>query len=187
MKFLPIFVEENAELWSVCYPEDGGWDAFSLFFYQVNDFRYLTDYLNSNQSLLNHPFWRNLSVREAAYQVLDEAFELERELKCLEIKGPDCTNLSVREIFEPLDKDFYFLQSRNKDFKKAKANPALFATPLLRLYAIKLDDGTLVITGGAIKLTLGMEGDHLESTLRKMRMVRDYLNSYKIVSREGLL
>jgi hypothetical protein len=187
MKFLPIFVEENSELWSVCYPEDGRKDAFRLFINQVSDLQFLTSFFESNKHLLETPFWRNISVLDASLKVLDEALELERELKCLQIKGSDCSDFSIREVFEPLDKDSHFLQSRNRGFRKAKPNPAFFTTPMLRIYAIGLEDGTIIITGGAIKLTLRMEGEHFERVLRKLRMVKDYIQSYKIVSREGLL
>jgi len=58
---------------------------------------------------------------------------------------------------------------------------------MLRIYAIELDDGTMVITGGVIKLTLKMEGVYMENALRKLSRVRDYLRSHQITSREGLI
>lgn len=184
MEFLPIFAREESVFWSVCFPEDGGDDCFNKFMNQIYDFDFLADFFRLNESLLSAPFWNNMNSRIAYHQVLKEVNELERELKCFEIGGADCEGLSSREIFEPLDKDIYLLQSRHKGFRKARPHPDNFDKPMLRIYAIELDDGTMVITGGVIKLTLKMEGVYMENALRKLNRVRDYLRSHQITSRE---
>lgn len=158
MVFCPIFKAVNPTLWTICYPEDKGEMIFDLFFDMVNDTQFLFDYFKRNQALLKTPFWNGITIDEAIDQVLDEAFEFELELKCFEIEGPDCAGIHIRQIFEPLDKSEYMLQSKNRGLKKARTNPAFFNKQMLRVYAIGLDDGTIVITGGAIKLTGKMEG-----------------------------
>lgn len=187
MEFLPIFAREESVFWSVCFPEDGGEDSFRKFINQIYNYHFLTDFFKLNKPLLSTSFWNNISTQTAYLQVLEEADDLEQELKCFEIGGADCVELPPRKIFEPLDKDIYLLQSRNKGFRKARPHPDNFNKPMLRIYAVELDDGTMVITGGVIKLTLKMEGVYMENALRKLSRVRDYLRSHQITSREGLI
>lgn len=55
------------------------------------------------------------------------------------------------------------------------------------IYAIKLEKGTYLITGGAIKLTpLMAEREHTLNELRKMEMVRNHLINNGIVDVDGI-
>ena len=57
----------------------------------------------------------------------------------------------------------------------------------LRIYAIKLGQGTYLVTGGAIKLThLMADREHTLNELRKMEMVGNYLLDNGIVDAEGI-
>lgn len=57
---------------------------------------------------------------------------------------------------------------------------------LLRIYAIKLDPGIYVITGGAIKLTRTMqEREHTLVELAKMERVRRYMLENNIVDMDS--
>lgn len=58
----------------------------------------------------------------------------------------------------------------------------------LRLYAIRLEKGTFIITGGAIKLTYKMpERTHTLQELIKMEQVRNFLLEEGIVDKDGFL
>ncbi|MGN6436024.1 MAG: hypothetical protein ACTHMM_05805 [Agriterribacter sp.] len=61
-----------------------------------------------------------------------------------------------------------------------------FSIPMLRLYALKLDDGSIVVTGGAIKLTKIMEGTMFEVEKRNLKLVQQFLQSEGIFTSEGL-
>lgn len=57
---------------------------------------------------------------------------------------------------------------------------------MLRLYAIKIDDGSIVITGGAIKLTKMMEGPMFDKEIQNLKIVQQYLESEGVSFSEGL-
>jgi len=64
---------------------------------------------------------------------------------------------------------------------KAKAN-------WLRIYALRIDRNTYIITGGAIKLTQKMqERDHTDIELKKIEKCRNYLLELGIVDKDGVI
>ena len=71
--------------------------------------------------------------------------------------------------------------------EKAKGKRQTAHASWLRLYAIKLDKGIYLITGGAIKLThLMSEREHTLNELKKMEMVRNYLLGNGIIDADGI-
>lgn len=57
----------------------------------------------------------------------------------------------------------------------------------LRLYAIKMEPGVYLVTGGAIKLTARMEErSHTMAELARMEQVRNYLLDNGVFDSEGL-
>ena len=58
----------------------------------------------------------------------------------------------------------------------------------LRIYAIKLEPGCYIITGGAIKLTRTMqEREHTLAELGKMEQVRNFLISNQAIDADGFV
>ncbi len=56
----------------------------------------------------------------------------------------------------------------------------------LRIYAIKLEPGCYIVTGGAIKLTRTMqEREHTLQELKKMEQVRNYLINEGAIDADG--
>lgn len=81
---------------------------------------------------------------------------------------------NLDEIFRPLE------NSRTSEMLLGKEKARLRNTPRnaswLRIYAIRLDPGIYVITGGAIKLTRTMqEREHTLVELARMEKVRRFL------------
>ena len=71
--------------------------------------------------------------------------------------------------------------------EKAKGKISSTHHSWLRIYAIKLDEGTYLVTGGAIKLThLMAEREHTLNELRKMEMVRNYLLDNGVRDADGI-
>lgn len=63
-----------------------------------------------------------------------------------------------------------------------------FAPTWLRIYAIKLEPGCYIITGGAIKLTRTMqERAHTLAELNKMEQVRNFLLDGGAIDTEGFV
>ena len=70
--------------------------------------------------------------------------------------------------------------------EKARLKDAYRHASWLRIYAIKLNPGIYVITGGAIKLTRTMqEREHTLRELVKMEKVRSHLLANNIVDKES--
>lgn len=71
--------------------------------------------------------------------------------------------------------------------RKGKGKRQTTHSSWLRLYAIKLEKGIYLITGGAIKLTqLMSEREHTINELKKMEMVRNYLLDNGIIDADGI-
>jgi len=88
---------------------------------------------------------------------------------------------NINEIFKPLVKQNFDLKNKNK----YKSRPEQ-KIPFLRLYAIRLEDDTYIITGGAIKLTKEMNREHLELEKQKLEQVKYFLRSNGITYLEDL-
>lgn len=174
MTFDPI-IPEN--LWAVRY--DGCADnAFSQVFNQWSNPEWLRTFFFQNKRDLNCHF-RITNVDQAIYETITEA----DTLQCLILDLAIDSNLDL--IFKPLE------PSRSTDVllgrEKAKSRPRSRLS-WLRLYAIKVGEGTYIITGGAIKLTATMqERAHTLKELQKMEKVRNYLISEGVVDSEGFI
>ena len=72
----------------------------------------------------------------------------------------------------------------NDDLRKAKAN---VRHPIIRIYAIELEDETFVVTGGTLKLTKTMEGENFDNELKKLERVKKFLKDNNIIDRLGLI
>jgi hypothetical protein len=88
-------------------------------------------------------------------------------------------------LFRPLSNDrtvVYFLE-RMKAKGERRSMPSW-----LRIYAIRLSEGTYIITGGTIKLTATMqERPHSNLELQKIEKVRNFLLNEGIIDNEGFI
>ena len=72
--------------------------------------------------------------------------------------------------------------------EKAKLNKRPKHASWLRLYAIKLEPGIYIVTGGAIKLTKTMqERSHTLRELEKMEKVRNDLISQNVIDADSFV
>ena len=88
------------------------------------------------------------------------------------------------KLFRPLD------NSRSSEMILGKEKARLHTTPKhaswLRIYAIKLEPGIYVITGGAIKLTRTMqEREHTLVELARMEKVRRFMLDNNIMDKDS--
>lgn len=173
MELVCIFVGDNAEgLYAVRYAS-GEKDEFERLFDHWDDAGFVMSYFLMNDEYLKHPFFDNYSLEVLVYKVQREAEEI-RQL-ALETNGQ-----SIIRLFRPLEtkQKVFSLQAHLQRAKAALKEPALFPRPLLRIYGLRMDETTFIITGGAIKITRQMD-DHPDTKeeLRKMELVRDWLVS----------
>ncbi len=188
MEFQSIFrVENDANLWAVCYPEhklEGEErDVFSTVFDLLNNDEYLQNFFIENESDLLDPFWESISIDEAMDKVKDERDHLENELYCIEHRSPGYENATLQDVFEPLHHNSTSIRF-NKDHER-KGKPD-FSKPMIRIYGIELEDATIIVSGIIIKLTKTMAGTMFDHERANLEKLRNYLNQEGITTKEGL-
>lgn len=157
----------DGRLWGTIY--DGKEkDALSELFEKWEDISWLKEFFEANLKDLKD-FFRITDVNRAIYDTLDDA----EDLRCLifDIKPED----HLDPLFLHLEnyRSFEMLLGREK--AKGRANH-IGHLSWLRIYAIRLEQDSFLVTGGAIKLTYQMEDrSHTLEELHKMEKVRNFL------------
>lgn len=167
---------DNNKLWAVRY--DGAIDnALKVLFDQWNDIEWLVDFFTRNESDLAS-YFKITDVNQAIYDTIDDSFWMQ----CLILDlSPDA---DLDRLFRPLENSRTNEMLLGKEKAKIKNRPK--HSSWLRIYAIKLEPGCYVITGGAIKLTRTMqEREHTLSELHKMEMVRNFLLAGGAIDADG--
>lgn len=164
MKF--DLITENGNLWAVRY--DNCLDnVLDTILDQWNDVLWLRSFFKQNIEDLAS-YFRITDVNQAIYDTIEDS----EKLQCLIMDISPDANLD--KIFRPLD------NGRISEMLLGKEKARLRNTPRhpswLRIYAIKLEPGIYIITGGAIKLTRTMqEREHTLVELARMEKVRNFL------------
>lgn len=159
-------ITDNENLWAVRY--DNCLDnVLDTILDQWNDVIWLRSFFKQNIDDLAS-YFKITDVNTAIYDTIEDS----ERLQCLIMDiSPDA---DLDKIFRPLE------NSRTSEMLLGKEKARLRDTPRhaswLRIYAIKLDPGIYVITGGAIKLTRTMqEREHTLLELARMENVRRFL------------
>lgn len=165
-------VIEDGRLWAVRYQGDNE-NALQKVMGQWNDAEWLADFFTQNFDDLVS-YFKITKLDEAVYDTMEDSDELE----CLIMDISPDANLD--ELFRPLE------NGRTSEMMLSKEKARLRNRPRhaswLRLYAIKLNPGIYVISGGAIKLTRTMqEREHTLIELEKLEKVRQYLVANGVV------
>ena len=176
MKFDRIL--DNNSLWAVRY--DGARDnALPLLFEQWSDPEWLVDFFLANMSDLTS-YFKITDINQAIYDTIDDS----QSMQCLILDISP--NADLDRLFRPLE------NSRINEMllgrEKAKIRNRPHHASWLRIYAIKLEPGCYIITGGAIKLTRTMqEREHTLIELNKMEAVRNYLLDGGAIDADGFM
>ena len=140
-------------LWAVRYEGDSD-NILAMTFDMWNDHDWLRDFFMANSSDLSR-YFKITNLNQAIYDTISD--ELDSLFKPLE-------NLRTAEVL--LGKE------------KAKGNRIFRHDSWLRLYAIRFQRNSYLVTGGTIKLTRTMqEREHTLEELRKLENVRNFLIS----------
>ena len=170
-------VLHNGRLWAVVYDGDSQ-DILTKTFDNWLNPAFLEDFFSKNSKDLE-TYFQITDLDVAIYDTIADA----ASLSCLILDIRLDANLDT--LFRPLENQRIreMLLSR----EKAKGKRQTTHSSWLRIYAIKLDKGIYLITGGAIKLThLMSEREHTLNELKRMEMVRNYLMDNGIVDVEGI-
>jgi hypothetical protein len=169
-------ITKDGRLWSVRYE---GEDDNALFksFALWNDVEWLRNFFCENKEDLAS-FFKITNVNEAIYDTIEDS----DTLACLILDlSPDA---DLERLFRPLDNRQTAALMLDKEKAKLKNN--VRHPSWLRLYAIRLEEGVFIVTGGAIKLTATMsEREHTLRELEKMEKVRNFLLDEGIVDRDS--
>ena len=175
MRFEDIL--HNGRLWAVVYDGDTQ-DILTKTFSHWLDPGFLEDFFCRNSKDLE-TYFHITDLDQAIYDTIADAVSL----SCLILDIRPDANLDL--LFRLLENQRIreMLLSR----EKAKGKRMTTHGSWLRLYAIKLEKSTYLITGGAIKLTHYMaEREHTLNELKKMEMVRNYLLDNGIIDVDGI-
>ncbi len=169
-------ITENDKLWAVRY-DDCLDNVLDYIFGQWNDVSWLRNFFKANIGDLS-AYFKITDVNQAIYDTIEDS----EQLQCLIMDISPEANLDL--IFRPLE------NSRTSEMLLGKEKARLRNTPKhaswLRIYAIKLEPGIYVITGGAIKLTRTMqEREHTLVELARMEKVRRYMLENGIIDKDS--
>lgn len=166
----------NNRLWAIRYDGEND-NALQLVFNQWNDPEWLWTFFTENIGDLES-YFKITEVDQAIYDTIEDSGKLE----CLILDLSPEANLDT--MFRPLED--YRTAEMLLGKEKARIQNRREHASWLRLYAIKLEPGHYIITGGAIKLTRTMqERDHTLRELIKMETVRNMLIEQGIVDVDG--
>ena len=121
--------------------------------------------------------WKGMTVEQAIDRIEDEADDFSEELKDIETKADGYEDKSLDDVFEHLHNEEFRFRGRNKDHRKARPD---LNDSALRIYAIRLEDGSFIVTGGGIKLAAKMKDADLEIEIDKIKRVQDYLARFDL-------
>ena len=156
---------EDGRLWAVRYEGETG-NAFDLLFSRWYDLNWLREFFKENIADLSS-FFHITDVYEAVMDTVEDA----KQLECLMLDISPDANLDI--LFKYLENSRFAEMSLGREKAKGRG---LQHPSWLRIYAIKIDPGVYLVTGGAIKLTATMaERKHTMAELAKMERVRNYL------------
>lgn len=169
-------VKDDGRLWAVHFDGEN-LNELDRVFTQWNDAGWLLKFFRENFNDLVS-FFKITKLDEAVYDTMADSDQLE----CLILDISPDANLD--ELFRPLE------NSRASEMMLSKEKARLQSRPKhaswLRIYAIKLNPGIYVVTGGAIKLTRTMqEREHTLKELEKMEKVRQYLVANGVIDDES--
>lgn len=169
---------EDGRLWAVRYDGKEN-NCFKELFGQWFDIQWLTSFFKDNLNDLKS-YFHITDVYEAVMETVEEASRLE----CLMLDiSPDA---NLNNLFRHLENSRFSEMALGRE--KARGNGNLRHSSWLRIYAIKIDQGAYLVTGGAIKLTATMsERSHTLSELANLEKVRNYLMDNGVFDKDGLI
>ena len=166
----------DGRLWAVRYDDEDCNELYNVLD-KWNDVLWLRNFFIANKTDL----WLNynmLGINEAVMDTIEDSEILEAALLDLS------PNADLDTLFRPLSN---YIQESYLEKEKAKIRKRGKHASWLRIYAIKLNSGIFIITGGAIKLTATMqERVHTAIELIKIEQVRRFLIDNGIADETGL-
>ena len=125
-------------------------------------------------------YFKITDINQAIYDTIED----NHKLQCLILDISPDANLDL--LFRPLENNRTSEILLGKEKARIKNRPQ--HASWLRIYAIKLEPGCYIITGGAVKLTRTMqERAHTLAELNKMETVRNFLIDGGAIDADGFI
>lgn len=168
---------EDGRLWAVRY-EGKEKNCFEELFELWYDIQWLRSFFKDNIDDLEANF-HITDIYKAVMETVEDASKLE----CLMLDITPGANLDL--LFRHLENSRFSEMFLGRE--KAKGDGTRYHSSWLRLYAIKIEKGIFVVTGGAIKLTATMaERSHTFAELTKLELVRNLFIDNGIYDKDGI-
>lgn len=188
MELMPIFVDEETKegLYSIVYDNCESCE-FDRLFDNWNDVEYVTNYCETNKEYLNTDYFSDFTIDEIISRILLEAETLEGQIENIVNDGFEKKDANLQMLFKQLH-DQQFTIPILQESKAKIDDKRHFPKPILRVYGLRIDSNTFVVTGGAIKITQSMQ-DHVDTNeeLNKMGLVKSFLAEIEITYQDDLL
>ncbi len=170
-------VTGDGRLWAVKYDGQSE-NILTLTFRDWYDIDRLESFFRDNINDLES--WFHITdVDTAIYETIEDA----HYLQCMILDISPEANLD--DLFRPLENNRAAEMRLGRE--KAKVRSKAGHQSWLRLYALKLEPGAYLITGGAIKLTRTMaEREHTLRELMQLELVRNYLIDHGAFDTDGV-
>lgn len=166
----------DGRIWAVRYDGDDE-NILTILFRKWNDIDWLSDFFIRNRLDLES-FFHITDFRIAVYDTLRDASELESIILDFD------SNTDYERFFRPLENSRISEMCLGRE--KAKGKRIRRHDSWLRVYALKFEINSYLITGGSIKLTRTMqEREHTDLELRRLNMVRDHLIGMGVTNLDG--
>jgi len=170
MKIDRIFAIIEASLITIKY-EHNETDEFERLFDDWTDVEFLFDFFSEHILDLQSGFFGKISIEKAIERTIQEAEKLEQIILEISENGKTDNYENLQSLFKSLSVRDYKI----RDHQESKAYGSEHKS-WLRIYAIRIEKNTFVISGGAIKLTKTMnDRTHLQEELNKLELVKEYL------------
>ena len=188
MVLVSIFANEQEPydgLYAIRYAKQN-LDEFARLFKNWNDTHYVMSYFMVNEEFLKDEYFIHDVIDDLVSKVRAEINALAALLEKYSEEGYTDTGENLEKIFKPLKEKKF----DTSELQGAKAVLSRTETdkPILRIYGLRLNKNTFIITGGAIKLVHFMQS-HPDTNheLQKIEEVRNWLRKNGITSQDDLI
>ena len=143
---------------------------------------YLAQFFETNSSYFSDPFWKGVTEEIFVGDVVQNSRVVFKELLRLLESG------QLVSVFEPLDKEEDSKRRRDKVFKVKAKYGHIAKRVAFRIYGIMVDENTVCITGGAIKIVKEMsDAPNTEIELKKMERVASNIFDNGIFDKDSFI
>lgn len=189
MKLVPIFVDDDSKegLYAIKYPNSKKHELNRLFD-NWKDIEYISEYCYENQSYIESDYFKkkHMGIDEVIGQINDESEVLLNQIISYVNEGFKSKGDNLQMLFKPLYNKETNLPVLQESKAKVIENKRI-RNAILRVYGLRIDKNTFIITGGAIKLTKYMN-EHKDTIeeLKKIDEVKAFLKKIEIEFQEDI-